>query len=412
MGKCGMSEWAIGKNALSSPSQIHLPCRVFALFSACFSPFIPAFLLNRPHSPFPTARSSVSSPWRRGRTMAPSVTAHCRWAIPCRASHRCYTYGTFDFDQPNFYLNFCRGKLLYYLNVERHRDFEYGNLMDRRSMQNECWCDQTQKQRLFKLLQENARPENASYKYDFFYDNCAPRPRHGKHCCTRSRGTTTIRQGTTMRQLLPPLPGRQALDAVRHRPACWARRPTGWLSPKISCFCPITCTTFFSATKLPDGQPLIRKELKIPPQGFAPSEWRPGWLDHPLLITSLITLYKVVFASPTCVPSGFNPIFWFVLGFGLVMFLLWVATDHSATKTNWNLLWALPTHLLFFWRRSKSELVENYFTGASILAGRALVFWKFIPQELPMAAMPLAGLVAVQGAWRRFWKKEKVVVED
>ena len=28
-----------------------------------------------------------------------------------------YNYGTFDFDQPNFYLNFARGDLLYKLSV-------------------------------------------------------------------------------------------------------------------------------------------------------------------------------------------------------------------------------------------------------------------------------------------------------
>ena len=31
---------------------------------------------------------------------------------------RCYNYGTFNFDEPNFLLKFCQGRLRYYLDVE------------------------------------------------------------------------------------------------------------------------------------------------------------------------------------------------------------------------------------------------------------------------------------------------------
>lgn len=47
---------------------------------------------------------------------------------PLQRFDRCYNYGTFDFEQPNFLLNFCRGKLLYNLDIEPYRSFEYGNL--------------------------------------------------------------------------------------------------------------------------------------------------------------------------------------------------------------------------------------------------------------------------------------------
>ncbi|MBK7731494.1 MAG: DUF4105 domain-containing protein [Bacteroidales bacterium] len=35
----------------------------------------------------------------------------------------------------------------------------------------------TEKERLFLLINENLRPENVKYRYDFFYDNCATRVR-------------------------------------------------------------------------------------------------------------------------------------------------------------------------------------------------------------------------------------------
>jgi amino acid transporter len=109
----------------------------------------------------------------------------------------------------------------------------------------------------------------------------------------------------------------------------------------------------------------------------------------------------------------FDTIFWFALGVaGLIIALLWFATDHSSTKTNLNILWALPTHLLYFWRRNRSEWVENYFTGAALLAALTLLFWAFIPQEMPVAAIPIAALVVVKGMWRRHWKKGHEEIHD
>ena len=74
---------------------------------------------------------------------------------------RCFNYGTFDFDQPNFVLKFCQGRLMYFLDVESYRSFEYGNLYDRRPMKEQVLnLDAAQRQRLFDLLRENALPEN------------------------------------------------------------------------------------------------------------------------------------------------------------------------------------------------------------------------------------------------------------
>lgn len=333
-----------------------------------------------------------------------------RVSDPAQQFDRCYNYGTFDFDQPNFLLKFCRGRLLYYLNVERHRDFEYGNLLDGRAMEEQKLnLDEAQKQRLFMLLQANARPENRSYKYDFFYDNCATRIRDIVREAFFHQiffDSTSAPRGATMRQLLRPYlaehPWTQfGIDLALGQVADRVARPEDFM------FLPDYLHDIFGATQIETGKPLVQNERRIPPRGLERATFQPGLLDRPLFYTSLIALIGLLCLANPRAERIFDPLFWFVLGaLGLVMLLLWVATDHSATKNNWNLLWALPTHLLFFWRRSRSEFVENYFTGVSILAALTLLFWAFIPQEMPVAAIPFVALVAVQGAWRRFWKRE------
>jgi hypothetical protein len=98
----------------------------------------------------------------------------------------------------------------------------------------------------------------------------------------------------------------------------------------------------------------------------------------------------------------FDLLFWFALGAaGCIIAFLWFATDHQATKTNLNLFWALPTHLLVFWRRDRTGWLDLYFIATAILAGLILLFWKWLPQELPTAAIPVVILVIVRGLWHR-----------
>ena len=321
---------------------------------------------------------------------------------------RCYNYGTFEFDQPNFLLKFCRGKLLYYLDIEPYRGFEYGNLADRRGMQEQLLqLNRSQKQRLFELLSVNAREDQRYYKYDFFYDNCATRIRDIVSEALFhefSYDSTQLALGTTMRQLLRPYlkphPWMHfGIDLLLGLPADRRARPADFM------YLPNGLHDVFGHTKLADGRPLVRAELNIPPQLFHRDDFQPGLFQRPLWMMCFVAIIGLLSMANPRTEHIFDTIFWFSLGvLGLVIALLWFATDHIPTKNNLNILWALPTHLLFFWRRSRSEFTQNYFTGVAILAILVLLFWKWLPQEIPVAALPLVVLVVVKGLWRHYWK--------
>ncbi|MFM8347792.1 MAG: DUF4105 domain-containing protein, partial [Bacteroidota bacterium] len=68
-----------------------------------------------------------------------------------------FNYGTFDFNQPNFYLNFARGRNLYRLSVQDYpmfRDFyvSYNRYIHEQVLN----LDAGRKNRLFAFLQNNA----------------------------------------------------------------------------------------------------------------------------------------------------------------------------------------------------------------------------------------------------------------
>ncbi|MFA5298636.1 MAG: DUF4105 domain-containing protein, partial [Lutibacter sp.] len=85
-----------------------------------------------------------------------------------------YNYGTFDFNKPNFYLNFAKGKLIYQLSTTQFgyflQEFNYEN---RWVKTQELDLDDADVQAVYDFLENNAKPENSSYQYDFFYDNCS-----------------------------------------------------------------------------------------------------------------------------------------------------------------------------------------------------------------------------------------------
>jgi hypothetical protein len=334
-----------------------------------------------------------------------------RIADPAKRFDRCYNYGTFDFDQPNFYLNFCRGKLLYTLDVETYRGMEKGYIQDRRNMKEQVLnLNQEQKQRIFELLQINLRPENKNYKYDFFYDNCATRIRDilkETFYYQVAFDSSRLKSGATMRDLLKPYLADKAwtkfgIDLILGLPADRKAMADNFM------FLPDGLHDQAATTQLQNGQKMVKAERFIPEFAFEQGKIQSGFWGNPLVITCIFALLGLLSMANPKTEYIFDLLFWLLLGIaGLIIALLWFATDHSATKNNLNLFWALPTHLLFFWKRQRSAMVENYFTMTAILAALMLLFWKWIPQALPVAAIPIVVLVVVKGIWRRYWKKPK-----
>lgn len=328
-----------------------------------------------------------------------------RVADPAHRIDRCYNYGTFDFNQPHFYLNFCRGKLLYQIDVERWEQFQEANLSDRRTMrQQELLIDKQQRQLLFDLLEENMQPQNRTYRYDFFYDNCATRIRDivRKAVWQITFDSSQVRPGTTMRQLLRPYlmqsPWTQlGIDLILGMPADKVARADDYM------FLPDGVHRAFEHTRLPDGRPFAAKEQPIPQPPFPLKVWKPGLPDYPFYVVSAICLLGLLTMFNARAERLYDFFFWLILGTaGLIIALLWFATDHSATKMNLNILWALPTHLLFFGFNRRTEWVENYFTAVSALSLLTLLFWNFWPQEMPIEGIPVAMLTVVKGFWRRY----------
>ena len=90
-----------------------------------------------------------------------------------------FHYGVFSFNTPHFIYRFVKGETDYQLGAVYTQSFieEY---RQRGLGMTEQWLrlDSAQAQDMLQRLLINYRPENRTYRYSYFFDNCATRPYH------------------------------------------------------------------------------------------------------------------------------------------------------------------------------------------------------------------------------------------
>lgn len=316
-----------------------------------------------------------------------------------------FNYGTFSFNQPNFYLRFAQGRLLYRLSVQSYPGFRDEYIATNRSL-----IEQTlnltleERQRLYNLLAENYLPENREYRYHFFYDNCSTRIRDiiekalnnsVQYQFPDSSGHRSFREMTDMYLI----PGKQhwgdfGIDL------CLGLPTDNIATPYQEMFLPDYLMHHFDRAMIisPEGEkPLIAKKQLIftPKVDFEAPLISPAFLTWGLFI--VVLLFTILRRSP--IRFGWFDYTTFGLAglLGVFFLVLWFFTDHTDTKYNFNLLWALPTHLLLMPFYAKNVKFRTVYFGLSALVGLILlVMWPVLPQDLHHACIPLALLLSLR----------------
>ncbi|MFN8323138.1 MAG: DUF4105 domain-containing protein [Chitinophagales bacterium] len=317
-----------------------------------------------------------------------------------------FNYGTFDFNQPGFYTNFIKGKMLYMVSTDRFSDFMDEYTYEKRSVTEiELNLTTEDKQRIFAYLYNNALPENREYYYDFFWDNCATRPRDvfEKTLDNRLQYHTEhagFRENYTMRNMLHAYVYNRpwidyGFDLILGLPC------DVFATPRNQTFLPFYLEKYFECATI-DGQPFVVKKqtlLSFPPPVIT-SPFRPLHLSLLLVITGFIIWFverkkKIHFYQ-------FDFIIYLLTGLlGSLFMCLWIFSSHYSVPKNMNLLWLIPSHLVvsfFLLKKNKPFWLKFYFAATYILMMIVLLSWHWLPQPLSIAAMPLVFLLAARSA--------------
>jgi len=311
-----------------------------------------------------------------------------------------FNYGTFEFG-PDFYTKFIRGKLLYFLSVEDFNDFIYEYKMQNRSIKEQVLqLSCREKQRLYSSLQTNAQQQNRNYKYDFLFDNCTTRA-----------GEIVIQSADSsagFKNILPAdRPGFRNLihSYLNAGHQYWSKLGIDILlgvkldrtvTNREAMFLPDYLLKGFDSANL-GRQPLVTHTdtiLKISSPTIRKSFFTPA-IVFSLLLVAIVVISIVQSNWAKAVMRVFDFLFFFTLGLsGLLLLFMWFGTDHKVCQNNYNLLWALPTHvvLAFFVHTAKSW-VEKYFAGVFWLSLALAAAWFFLPQQMNNALIPVLLLI-------------------
>ncbi len=320
-----------------------------------------------------------------------------------------YNYGVFDFNDPDFYAKFVRGKLLYYLDQENFGDFLYNYSADNRSVSEQVLqltC--SEKKDMQQFLFTNLRPENRNYKYDFLFDNCTTRLRDlvmkksGKNYLTTD---ILSNQPTSFRNHI-----HYYLNMNRMH---WSKLGIDLLlgakldrlmTADEAMFLPDYLEKGFDSSSIA-GTPLVQQKVSLYVKketgdiGGNPFS-TPAFIFS-FILGAVAVLSFLTFRGSVKILAITDFLLFLITGLlGVLLVFMWTGTDHQICANNYNLLWALPTHLIAaFLIRKQTTLAKNYFRFTAILSALLVLAWFFLPQELNPAFIPVVLLLGWR-AWR------------
>jgi len=324
-----------------------------------------------------------------------------------------YNYGTFNFDDEGFYLKFIRGKLLYYISTEpfNNTDSFYGfkstyQLTNRGITEQVLALSPEEKINIRHALNENLAEANRYYKYDFFFDNCTTRLRDLiiKYKHPQPVLPAVMPVNTRFRQAI-----HQYLDKGKQY---WSKlgidillgaRTDAVMTAAQQQFLPDNLMSSLDSCK---NTTLVHSSENL--YQVNPVNDGHSWFTPMFFFTSLLLLFILLSLSKNrfilTVLTGLDGALFFLTGLlGIILVFMWFYTDHSMTKDNFNLLWALPTHIIIsFFITSKKNFVKKYFLFTCISLAALLLAWFFLPQQMNNALIPFVLTLMYRSTARYF----------
>ena len=315
-----------------------------------------------------------------------------------------FNYGTFDYYDPDFYTKFVKGKLLYYVDTSSMDSFMYEYEFFKRGVTEQVInisCNE--KQKLLAALYENIKKENREYRYDFNYDNCTTRLRDmlekaaGKQLESKN---ILPKPGTTFRNLIHVY-----LDRGGQQ---WSKLGIDMLlgtpmdkkvTNREAMFLPDYLLMAFDSSQL-NRQPVV-SEKKILLNYFDAYKTKTGitpFIVFGILFLLITVLSIFVFKRWNLFLKIFDFFFFVIVGLiGVLILFMWFGTEHAMCKNNFNLLWALPTHLpVAFMLFSKKQWINSYFRFIFFYTIALLLAWFFLPQQFNTALLPVVGIILIR----------------
>ena len=316
---------------------------------------------------------------------------------------KAYNYGYFSMEQKNFIPNFMIGKPMYMLGVTDFDSMVYDYAAQgRRVSEQQLNLRPDEVQALMDFLDWNALPENAEYRYNYFYDNCATRPRDLIERFTKGgliyrvdpASLPTFREAT--RQC-----SKSAKWYTFGTDLCLGVQSDTRMTVHDAAFVPeLLEQSMDLAFRKDTGEPIVSRKEEIVPQTQLIEVPR---FDGPLVtILALVAIYLICYF----VVRRYTPIPWQVLRCGLYLLLglagivLWflsLFSAHPHTLLNANMVLMHPFWLILvvtMWQELRHRRLNSLLYLINLLLALVYLGLGYV-QTLPIGMAYLAILIGL-----------------
>ncbi len=311
-----------------------------------------------------------------------------------------FNYGVYDFDTPNFYTKFAQGKLNYKIGANYFEDFRESYIRQNRTIKEQILnLSLDERQQVFNFLSKNYEPANQYYLYDFFYDNCA----------TKIKDVLVYSLNDGIEFNLPESFESKTFRSLIQQNLNW----NSWGSFGIDLalgsvidrkassiehmFLPEYIHSFIDVATLKSNSKkrLVLSEKTIFEKNETTSS--KNLLMSPLVILGLISLL-IIYVTYRDYKNNkrskwLDVVLFSLTGLiGIVILLLWFATDHGATAQNYNLLWAFAINFFMIIQVAKikpSNWFKKYIKFLILMICLLTLHWIIGIQRFAFVLIPL-----------------------
>ena len=281
-----------------------------------------------------------------------------------------FNYGVYDYNAPNFYSNFVKGRPIYSLGLNNYEDF-YNSYVkqSRQIIEQKINLSEYQKKLLVNKLITNSREANRSYQYNYFEDNCSTKIADIFNEILEKEienenydlDATTLNSYRKLvyKHISPNSWGALGIDI------CLGAVIDRNISLKDELFLPYNLKSYFDnlgGLNIKDGNLVETNVIYGEYSDYTENSFSPVYVILILsLIIILITFFDYIRRSKTTI---LDVILLLITGLiGLLLIYLWFFSNHIASAWNYNLLWAMPFNLILVYgllKKNKSKWILSY----------------------------------------------------
>jgi hypothetical protein len=331
-----------------------------------------------------------------------------RIVIPEKNSDTVYNWGVFDFSAPYFAWKFAKGRLDYMLGTESLQDFLRTYFFEKRfvySQKINLTADETT--RLIALINENLRPENVKYRYDFFYDDCSTRIRD------------LLEKSIGERLLYPPsesgkTPTFRDMVGKYQNPFPWLKFGIDLImgSPgdkkamlRDRMFLPIDMQNELVDTRIKRDDkmvPLLQNPEII--LDFNSPSIKQNLFTTPIFVFTLL-LIIIIILSGLIRNRKINRLFDIVIFslfsiLALMMIFFNFFTNHQQMKWNLNIIWLNPLIIICLVTLIINKAGSGLFRILFFISVAFIILSLVLPQDFNNAIIPLVFIIALRSSVR------------